>query len=219
MSPRRPDPDVAIRLVESAARILAEEGSRAVSARRLANEVGTSTMAVYTHFDGMDHVLGHVRREGFRRFALALEGPAETDDPVADWIEQGWAYRRFALDERHLYRAMFGSEIGLGAHESPEDLEAALATFMSLLGRIERCRGAARWDVPDVTLAGELCWALSHGLAEIELSGYFDDPGRDVLAAHEEAMRRIALGYGDDPAALQSSADAARVRARAAGLL
>ena len=63
--------DVATRLVEAAARVLAEEGPSAVSARRLANEVGASTMVVYTHFGGMDHVLGHVRREGFRRFAAA----------------------------------------------------------------------------------------------------------------------------------------------------
>lgn len=90
MSPRIPDPDVATRLVEVAARVLAEEGPSAVSARRLANEVGASTMVVYTHFGGMDHVLGHVRREGFRRFGEALGRQQSNDDAVADWMLQGW---------------------------------------------------------------------------------------------------------------------------------
>ena len=46
--------DVATRLVEVAARVLAEEGSGAVSARRVTGEAGVSTMAVYTHFGGME---------------------------------------------------------------------------------------------------------------------------------------------------------------------
>lgn len=219
MSAKKPDPDVASRLIEAAARVLAEDGPSAVSARRLANEVGASTMVVYTHFGGMDHVLGRVRREGFRRFALALERPALTDDPVADWMAQGWAYRRFALDEPHLYRAMFGSAIGPAAHETDEDVTAAMATFGSLLDRIERCHAAGRWQVPDVALAGETCWASVHGLAEIELSGYYAGLGRDATAAQAECLRRIARGYGDDPDAIDGSMAAARRRARRAGLL
>ncbi len=65
-------------------------------------------MAVYTHFGGMDELLVQMWRDGFARFGAALETPAVTDDPVADWVAQGWAYRRFALDNRHLYRVMFG---------------------------------------------------------------------------------------------------------------
>ncbi|WP_195210427.1 TetR/AcrR family transcriptional regulator [Actinomarinicola tropica] len=219
MCAKKPDPDVAIRLIEAAARVLAEEGPAAVSARRLANEVGASTMVVYTHFGGMDHVLGHVRREGFRRFAEALAGPRITDDPVADWMSQAWAYRRFALDEPHLYRAMFGSEIGVTAHDTAEDAEAALATFALLLDRIERCGTSGRWAVDDVALAGEMCWALVHGFAQIELSGFFADVGRDPTAAHAQAMRRVALGYGDDPDEVDASLERARRRAARAGLL
>ena len=57
--------------------------------RRLAGEVGASTQAVYTHFDGLDDLLAEVWREGFRRFGVALDEPAVTDDPVADWMDAG----------------------------------------------------------------------------------------------------------------------------------
>ena len=52
--PRRPDPDVPVRLVEVAAELLATEGGPGVTARRVAAGAGVSTQAVYTHFGGMD---------------------------------------------------------------------------------------------------------------------------------------------------------------------
>ncbi len=80
MSPRPRDPEAAVRLVEVAARLLSEEGADAVTARRLAREMRTSTMAVYTHFGSMDELMAEVWRTGFRRFGAALDHPRLTAD-------------------------------------------------------------------------------------------------------------------------------------------
>ena len=48
----------------------------------------------------------------------------------------------------------------------------------------------------------------------IELTGYFEALGLDPEALFGECIRRLALGYGDDPAALARSLRAARRRAR-----
>ena len=64
--PKTADPTVRVRLIEAAARILAEEGPGALTLRRVAAEVGTSTMAVYTHFGGMTELRRAVREQGFR---------------------------------------------------------------------------------------------------------------------------------------------------------
>ena len=45
--------DVREQLVEAGMRVLERDGLPALSARKLAAETGTSTMAVYTHFGGM----------------------------------------------------------------------------------------------------------------------------------------------------------------------
>ena len=71
MSPRQPDPRVRLQLVEAAAQLLATGGRDAVTARRVAAAVGTSTQAVYTHFGGMDELLAEIWREGFSRFGAA----------------------------------------------------------------------------------------------------------------------------------------------------
>src|SRR5688572_8486617 len=142
MSPRQPDPRVRVQLVEAAAQLLATGGRQAVTARRVAAEVGASTQAVYTHFGGMDELLAEIWREGFKRFGAALDEPAVTGDPVADWMVQGWGYRRFALRDRHLYRVMFGDGLVAFRLNDARDLEAASRTFLSLLTRIERCVAA-----------------------------------------------------------------------------
>ena len=60
--PRSADPHLRERIINTAARLLATEGS--ASARRLARELGTSTMVVYTHFGGMDELTRQVMRRG-----------------------------------------------------------------------------------------------------------------------------------------------------------
>src|SRR5919112_597937 len=92
VSPKALDPNVRAKLLDAAARLLAEEGPSALSTRRLATEVGTSTMAVYTYFSGMDELRHALRKEGFDRFGRFLEEVRETDDPVADLAAQGGAY-------------------------------------------------------------------------------------------------------------------------------
>jgi len=203
------------RLVEVAARLVADDGREAVSARRLASEVGASTQVLYTHFDGVEQLLAEVWREGFRRFGAALDEPARTADPVADWMAQGWGYRRFALRNPHLYRVMFGEHMLTGRPTDDDPaIEVASGTFLSLLTRIERCRDAGRWVLDDLFTAGEVVWAASHGHASIELSGYFGAVRRDPAAAFDECLLRLALGFGDGPEPARRSLATARRRAR-----
>src|SRR5438045_8099919 len=79
----------------------------AVSLRRVAAEVGTSTMAVYTYFGGVDELMSEVRREGFRRLAEHLAAVTATRDPIADVVALGWAYCLNGVENPYLYRAMF----------------------------------------------------------------------------------------------------------------
>jgi AcrR family transcriptional regulator len=203
--PRPKNPDVGERLLEAAARLLSEHGREAVTARRLAAEIGTSTMAVYTHFGSMDELVLRLWREGFARFGAALAGPASTTDPVADWAAQGWAYRRFALENRHLYRIMFGDGFAAFRADDPADQAAAMATFTALLDRLRRAADAGRLVIDDLELAGQVVWSMVHGHMTIELTGYFDATGRDPAGAYAECLRRLALAFGDRPDELARS--------------
>src|ERR1700733_13667670 len=108
VSPRQADPELKANLIETAARLLAEEGPKALSTRRLAATVGSSTMAVYTHFGGMDDLVHAMVLEGFERLNLRMNEVARTDDAVSDVAALGAAYRANAQEHRHLYSVMFG---------------------------------------------------------------------------------------------------------------
>jgi AcrR family transcriptional regulator len=214
--PRARNPDVAPALLEVAARLLSEEGEAAVTARRLSREIGASTMAVYTHFGGMDELLLQLWRDGFTRFGAALDNPAETDDAVADFMAQGWAYRRFALDNRHLYRVMFGDGLVPFRFADPVDQALARGTFESLLTRLRRAADAGRLQVDDLDLAGPVVWSSVHGHVTIELTGYFGALGQDPEPVYEETLRRLGLAFGAERDGLARSLKVARRRDRRA---
>src|SRR5256885_199545 len=79
-------------LIEAAARLIANEGAAGLTLRRVADEVGTSTMAIYTHFGGMPELRRAVRLEGVARLADHLARVRESGDPVADLAVLGLAY-------------------------------------------------------------------------------------------------------------------------------
>src|SRR5439155_12905781 len=94
-------------LVEAAARLIATEGGARLKLRRVAEEVGTSTMAIYTYFGGMPELRRAVRREGFARLATRAEQLGESEDPVADLAWLGLAYHQVAMSNPHPYRSMY----------------------------------------------------------------------------------------------------------------
>src|SRR5947208_7889177 len=105
------------RMLETAVRLLEDGGPETLQARRLTAEVGTSTQAVYTLFGGMPGLFEALVAEGFGRMARHITAVPETDDPVADFFAQGWAYVDWALAHPQLYRLMFGlTGAGLRLH-------------------------------------------------------------------------------------------------------
>src|SRR2546421_11324175 len=93
-------------LIEAAARLIATEGSSGLTLRRVADAVGTSTMAIYTHFGGMPELRHAVRREGFSRLAAQMSLAEQSGDTVADLCILGLAYYRNATANPDLYRVM-----------------------------------------------------------------------------------------------------------------
>src|SRR5437879_4110442 len=100
----RPANDLRTALLETAAHLIATEGSARLTVRRVADEAGTSTMAVYTHFGGMPGLRQAVRREGFARLTAHVAAVDKTDDPLADLARLALAYYENATADPDLYR-------------------------------------------------------------------------------------------------------------------
>ncbi len=154
-------------LLDAAHRLLASEGSEALTVRRIATEAGMSTMNVYSRFGGKDGVIDQLYLDGYRRLFDSLAAVPETDRPIDDLVAVGRAYRQFALDNPKYYEIMFR-----GFDPSPESTEAALSGLADYVGRIERGVDAGHLALPaglDVVGTTAWLWATLHGLVSLEL--------------------------------------------------
>lgn len=196
MSPRRVDPQARLALVDIAARLLAAEGPKALSTRRVAAEAGTSTMAVYTHFGGMDELVRSMVHEGFARLNTLMSRVRQTDDPVADAITLGRAYRHNGLTNPYLYTVMLGGSSLGGFALTEEDRQHGRYTLAILVEAVGRCVGAERFRPAEPGLVAHQLWSALHGLVTLELGGYLIEPW-DADSCFEAQVRDLMVGGGD----------------------
>jgi len=169
-----------------------------VTLRSLVAGTGVSTMAVYTHFDGMPGLWRAVRHEGFVRLLARFTDIRPTDDAVRDLAALGAIYQAHAREQPDLYRAMFDDSYGLDDAVVPD------AAFDTLVDAAARAVADGRFDAGCVPrdLATRY-WAVGHGLAMLRLGLVLD---ADALPGHAQALS-VALftDAGDDPARCRAS--------------
>lgn len=159
-------------VVRAAAALLATQGASALSARRLATELGTSTMAVYTHFGSMTDLVRAVVAEGFRQLDLHLDALPVTDDPRADLVAIARAYRANALENPHLYAVMFGGVADATSPLTPEDRRVGEHSLLTLKASTERAVAAGVLPTEDDPWEHtRRFWATAHGFVSLELAG------------------------------------------------
>lgn len=196
VSPRRLDSRTRPALIDVAARLLAQEGPKSLSSRRLAAETGTSTMVVYTHFGSMSELVREMVHDGFSRLQRYLASVEPTADAVADMALLGRRYRSNALANPHLYMVMFGGASLVNFSLTEEDRQHGRYNLADVTACAERCIAARRFRPTDADLAAHLMWTAVHGIVTMELGGYLVspcDPGRCL----EAQLVSLMVGAGD----------------------
>jgi AcrR family transcriptional regulator len=180
--PREHDATTAEAMVDAAGRLLQTEGVKALSVRRVAEEVDVSTQAVYSLFGGKAGLVRALHRTGFARLAAELDA-VDTADPVGRVRDLGLAYHRTARANPHLYDVMFDCPVPEFV-PTDEDAAASLATLEVLRDAVAAAieAGALVGEVDDVTM---VMWATVHGVSSLDLAG--------ALGSSEEADRRVRL--------------------------
>jgi AcrR family transcriptional regulator len=190
-------------LIDAAAKLIAGDGPSALTLRRVAAEVGTSTMAVYTAFGSMPELRRAIRHEGFARLAAELEAVPATDDPVADLWLLGRAYYENAIGNPELYRVAF-MEQPLDA----TDAGVGSSAFASLVAAVVCCIEAGRFTSTDARALATEFWALGHGVIALQLAQLV--PAEEARDHLENLLVRFLVGCGDAPEAVRRSQRRAR---------
>lgn len=192
---RTRDPAVRTLLVERAAMMLRTR--EPITLRSLVAGTRLSTMAVYTHFGGMDGVWRALRQEGFTRLAATFATVPTSEDPVQDLTALAAAYLGNALDHPDLYRVMFDANFDL------EDLKAADATLEYMVQAAERSRqtGRFRADTDPLDVATQT-WTVAHGLVSLVANGPLPP---HTLTNGVPLLTALFINTGDDPDRCRSS--------------
>jgi AcrR family transcriptional regulator len=157
-------------LLDAASRLLETEGPEALTMRRIAGEVGSSTSVLYSMFGGKAGVAEALWCEGFERLHSALAS-VDGDDPLARLTGMGRAYRASALANRSYYGIMFSRPIP-GFEPSAEAYEVSLRPLALLTDAVAACVEAGVFRPVDPNHAARVLWAASHGAVSLELAGY-----------------------------------------------
>jgi AcrR family transcriptional regulator len=192
--PRTHGADTEAELLGAAARLIGTEGAQSLTIRRVADEVGTTTRAVYSIFgdkSGLLRVLFHQIAATMTRYHEDV--PVLTDS-VQEILELALAYRRGALQEANLYQHLY---LGTAFPEfvpDAADLAVAYRSFDRVLAALQRCAGAGRLGNHDPAAVTHQMWALVHGLASLELMGFLGDPDK-AIRHWTDAVAAAMSGY------------------------
>lgn len=168
-------------LVGAALALLAEGGSDSVTVREVAARAGVAPMGVYTRFGGKDGLLEALFVNGFTRLQESITAARGTD--ARSRLRNGClAYRRFAVENPHLYELMFRQMLELEL--SAESLEQAERSLGQLVERVEDAAGAGFISADDPVDVAQRLWNALHGGVSLEIAGvtFSSDPERTFAA-------------------------------------
>jgi AcrR family transcriptional regulator len=165
--PRVHDERTAAALIEAAERIVEEEGLDALSVRRVAREVGTTTRAVYSLFSSKEGLVVAIGTRAFELLGSRVDGVPRTHEPARDLVLAGLEFRRFAREHPALFR------IGVQRTDVPPQLgrefaDAANRALSKLRERVIRLQETGQLGGRQIEEAIWEFHAFCEGLAAVE---------------------------------------------------
>jgi AcrR family transcriptional regulator len=169
--PREHNEQTAEALLDAAERLVEAEGAAALSVRRVAHEIGTTTRAVYSVYGSKDALLAALGRRAFEILGHEIGRLPATADPAGDLVEAGVVvFRRFVVEHPSLFRVAF-LHTAVTAPVVAKFRPAASDALGGLFARVQRLADAELLGGRTTEEAVFEFDALCEGLAVAELRG------------------------------------------------
>jgi AcrR family transcriptional regulator len=193
--PREHNERTAVALLEAAERTVQVDGLGALSVRGVADQVGTTTRAIYSVFGSKEGLVIALGTRAFELLGAAITALPTTGDPVSDLVEAGAAvFRRFAIE----HPSLFQIGVQLASPQSRHEFSAtANKAFAGLEARITRVNDAGLLGPRTVRDAACEFHALCEGLAAVELRSQMT-PGQEERI-WRDALTALVTGFAAQP--------------------
>ena len=184
-------------LIKAAEQTIEREGSYALNARSLAQEVGCSVGTIYNVYADLDALKIAVNSHTLSRLDRAISRTVDTEDhehiSIGTLVELGCAYARFAAKHPRLWMSLFeeGTRIGREVPDWHMDEHARL------MNRIEVALAAVRPgdSAEQHATTARLLFSSVHGLVLLGLQDlYVAVPAKQIEQQIEFLIRTFMAG-------------------------
>lgn len=187
--PRSNHETVREELLEATVDRLSEVGLNELSLRDVADAAGTSTQMIYTLFGDKQGLMDTLYEREAQRLAEACESVSKAPTPVHRLYELSKVYRRFALENRRIYSALFDPNL---ADRSIVRRTEVFELFRDVIIQCIR-EGYLDEDV-DPDRATDVFWSSAHGAISLQLAGY--DDGESATRRYNRTLEAAFRGFG-----------------------
>lgn len=186
-SARKPKGEGHVRRAEilaAAERIFVEHGYEGATIRKIADEVGLSSTALYMHFAEKSEILHEICRSAFDALMVSHRRIVAEDAPPEQKLRRMMqAYVDFGFANPNAYRLIYLTrpvEARDGAETAAQQLGAEL--FRSFEAVVAEAAAAGRVK-GDTRAVAQALWAGNHGVVSLMITKpYFDWVDRELLS-------------------------------------
>lgn len=195
--PKEHDERTAHALLEAAEALVRSGGADAVSVRRVADEIGTSTRAVYSLFGSKEGLLAALGTRAWELIGEGLDQLPITNDPAQDLVNVGAVvFRDFAINHPSMFRIAVRRTVG--PHELDEAFRPTrIQALHGLRARVERLAQAGLLNGRPVRDVIRQFHALCEGLAALELRGVILQ--QEGARVWQDALGALVAGFASPP--------------------
>ena len=176
------------RIIEAALHVLENDGSAALTIRRIATDVEYSAPVVYQHFANKEALVLELVAYGHGLLLAELQQALGESGIDRRMLRVAAEYVRFAGAHPHLYEVMNGTAVA--ADERRRAAEPAIAVFKDLLMTWSQAHDVVLADIDE---ACEIIWGTVYGMASLGYLGTIGNQRAQRLA--EQAVHAILLGW------------------------
>jgi AcrR family transcriptional regulator len=175
-----------VEILEAAERIFVAEGYEGATIRKIADEVGVSSTALYMHFRDKDEILHEICRAAMQALleqnSLIAARPVDAVTKVRLMLE---AYVRMGLEHPNAYRLVFCSPLREDGAVRSATAEVGSLCFDRYVGAVRGIADEGRLRISDPDCAAQALWAACHGLVALMITRPTVDwaPAEDLTAA------------------------------------
>ena len=171
-------------IIQAALELTAEKGIGALTARGLAQRLGSSAKPIFGLFTNREEGQQEVLKAADQRYQAYLQEDMSAGQ-YPPYKASGMAYIRFAREQRELFKLLFMRDRTHEEKAAGDELEA-------LLGLIQKNMGLSRDDAYRFHLE---MWIYVHGIATMIATAYLEWDMDFISAALTDAYQGLRLRF------------------------